>query len=44
MGWSSWNTFFAENDEEKMKGIADAVIDLQLDTYGYRKKELLNDI
>ncbi len=34
MGWSSWNTFFTENDEEKMHGIADAVVDLGLDEYG----------
>ncbi len=34
MGWSSWNTFFAENDEEKMHGIADAIVDLGLDEYG----------
>jgi hypothetical protein len=26
MGFSSWNTFFEENDEEKMTGIANAII------------------
>ena len=35
MGWSSWNTFFADNDQEKMEGIADAIIDLELDKFGY---------
>ena len=35
MGFSSWNTFFGENDEEKMLGIADAVKRLELDTFGY---------
>ncbi len=34
MGWSSWNTFFETNNEEKMKGIADAVVDLGLHEYG----------
>ncbi len=36
MGWSSWNTFFEENNEENMKGIADAVKSLGLDTFGYK--------
>ena len=35
MGFSSWNTFFAENNEEKMLGIADAIKRLELDSYGY---------
>ncbi len=35
MGWSSWNTFFGDNDEEKMRGIADAVVDLGLDQFGW---------
>ena len=35
MGFSSWNTFFENNDEEKMIGIADSIKRLGLDQYGY---------
>ena len=35
MGFSSWNTFFGLNNEEKMIGIADAIKRLELDTFGY---------
>ncbi len=34
MGWSSWNTFFADNDEGKVRGVADAIVELGLDQYG----------
>ena len=35
MGWSSWNTFFSEIDEEKVLGIADSIKRLKLDEFGY---------
>ena len=35
MGWSSWNTFFSQIDEEKVMGIADALKRLKLDRLGY---------
>ena len=35
MGWSSWNTFFSQIDEEKVMGIADALKRLKLDKLGY---------
>ena len=35
MGWSSWNTFFSEIDEDKVLGIADSIKRLKLDTFGY---------
>ena len=35
MGWSSWNTFFGEINEDKVIGIADAIKRLKLDKFGY---------
>lgn len=35
MGWTSWNTFFEENSEQKMISQADAIIELGLDKVGY---------
>ena len=35
MGWSSWNTFFSQIDQEKVMGIADAIKRLKLDQLGY---------
>ena len=35
MGWSSWNTFFSQIDEEKVMGIADSLKRLKLDKLGY---------
>jgi len=35
MGWSSWNTFFSYNSEEKMIAQADALISLGLAGLGY---------
>ena len=34
-GWSSWNTFFGEINEDKVIGIADAIKRLKLDKFGY---------
>ena len=35
MGWTSWNTFFEENSQEKMKSQVDALLELGLDQFGY---------
>ena len=35
MGWTSWNTFFTDFNEEKMIGQADALKNLGLDKLGY---------
>ncbi|XP_059087269.1 uncharacterized protein LOC131883741 [Tigriopus californicus] len=35
MGFSSWNTFYAENNEQKMMEVAQAIKRLNLDKYGY---------
>lgn len=35
MGWTSWNTFFQYNSEEKMIAQADALLELGLDKVGY---------
>ncbi|ETI63574.1 alpha-galactosidase [Sphingobium sp. C100] len=36
MGWSSWNAFFTELDEEKLLGSAQRIIDTGLAQKGYR--------
>ena len=35
MGWTSWNTFFENNTEEKMISQIDALVSLGLDSVGY---------
>ena len=35
MGWTSWNTFFEYNSEEKMISQVDALLELGLDKFGY---------
>ena len=35
MGWSSWNTFSDQINENKVVEIADAIKNLKLDQYGY---------
>ena len=35
MGWTSWNTFFEQNSEEKMISQVDALLELGLDQFGY---------
>jgi alpha-galactosidase len=35
MGWSSWNTFYESIDEQKIKGIADAMVSTGLKDAGY---------
>ena len=34
-GWTSWNTFFEENSEERMISQVDALLELGLDKFGY---------
>ena len=36
MGWTSWNTFFEYNSQEKMISQMDALLELGLDRFGYR--------
>ena len=35
MGWTSWNTFFEENSQDKMISQIDALLELKLDQFGY---------
>jgi len=35
MGWTSWNTFFENNTEQKMISQVDALLSLGLDSFGY---------
>lgn len=35
MGFSSWNAFYGENNEQKMMETADAIKRLKLDKFGY---------
>merc|ERR1711970_829572 len=35
MGWTSWNTFFENNSQVKMISQMDALLDLELDKFGY---------
>ena len=35
MGWTSWNTFFEQNSEEKMISQVDALLELGLEQFGY---------
>ena len=35
MGWTSWNTFFEENSQDKMISQIDALLELKLDEFGY---------
>jgi len=35
MGWTSWNTFFEENSQDKMISQIDALLELELDKFGY---------
>merc|ERR1711942_459320 len=36
MGWTSWNTFFEHNSQEKMISQMNALLELGLDRFGYR--------
>merc|ERR1712038_1682292 len=35
MGWTSWNTFFENNSQVNMMSQVDALLNLELDKYGY---------
>ena len=35
MGWTSWNTYFEENSQEKMISQIDALLELNLHQFGY---------
>ena len=35
MGWNSWNVFGADISDEKIRKMADAMVDLGLTNYGY---------